>query len=75
MALKEMLTIVDKFPTVEIFIGYAKQLSGYSFDEVAMADWYANHQDFIITYTGMVKELTPFVTGVLIPAKQNQPEE
>jgi len=75
MALKQMLTVVDKFPTVELFIGYAKQMSGYSFDEPAMTEWYNNNQDFSITYTGMIKELSPFVTGVLIPAKQNQPEE
>ena len=40
----------------------------YSFDEVAMTEWYNNNLNFVMTYTGMVKELTPFVTGVLIPA-------
>lgn len=68
------MTVSEKFETVDVFIAYAKQLSGYSFDETAMTEWYNTNLDFVMTYTGMVKELTPFVTGVLIPAKQNQQE-
>lgn len=65
------MTLKEKFDTAEIFIGYAKQLSGYDFDDVAMSAWYENNHDFFLTYTGIVKECKGFVTGVVIPAKQN----
>lgn len=65
------MKLSEKFETAEIFLEYSKKLSGYTFDEPAMLAWYAANTDFVLTYTGIVKQLKPLVTGVAIPAKQH----
>ena len=66
------MILSDKFESSEIFLAYAKMVSGYTFDETAINKWYTDNPDFYLTYTGIVNELKPMITGVAISAKQNQ---
>jgi hypothetical protein len=65
------VTLADKFPTAEIFLAYAEQASGMDFDDQAVIDWFNGNQDFVLTYTGIMKVLNQFV----IPTVEEPPVE
>lgn len=59
----------DKFTTREEFLTYAEYVSGYDFDNEALMTWFDNNKDFLLSYTGIMQAIAPFVIGTRVKVK------
>jgi hypothetical protein len=57
------MILKDKFTSASKFIEYAEYVSGFNFDDEKMAVWFKENPDFLLTYTGVMKAITPFIIG------------
>lgn len=57
------MVLHEKFKSGAEFAKYASFVSGYTFDTVKLEDWYQKNTNFVLTYTGVMRQIAPFVTG------------
>jgi len=57
------MILKDKFASASKFIEYAEYVSGFDFDNEKLAAWFKENQNFFLTYTGVMKAISPFITG------------
>jgi hypothetical protein len=62
------MTLIQKFANRDQFAWYAEYVSSYDFDNEALKTWYDNNPNFVLSYTGIMKAIKPFVTGTLVAA-------
>ena len=62
------MTLTEKFESREQFMAYAEYVSGYDFDNEGLMTWYDNNPDFVLTYTGIMQAIRPYVLGTLAAA-------
>jgi len=64
------MTLTQKFTSRDQFMAYAEFVSGYDFDNAALKNWYDQNPNFVLSYTGIMQAIRPFVIGTLKAANK-----
>ncbi len=57
------MILSEKFKNATEFVQYAEYVSGYDFDDAKLTKWYNENPKFLLTYTGIMQQIKPFITG------------